>query len=51
MGDEGRPRKTAGISRHSPHHAETIWSTKDKKLVMIELTVPWETRCDEAYER
>jgi len=28
-----------------------IWSPKDKKLVMIELTVPWETRCDEAYER
>ncbi|XP_053380041.1 uncharacterized protein LOC128548701 [Mercenaria mercenaria] len=28
-----------------------IWSRKDKRLVMIELTVPWETRCDEVYER
>ena len=24
---------------------------QDKKIVLIELTVPWEERCDEAYER
>ena len=28
-----------------------IWSDKDKCLVMVELTVPWESRCEEAYER
>ena len=28
-----------------------IWFPNDRKLVMVELTVPWETRCDEAYER
>ncbi|XP_045167230.2 uncharacterized protein LOC123530520 [Mercenaria mercenaria] len=28
-----------------------IWSRKDKRLAMIELTVPWETRCEESYER
>ena len=28
-----------------------IWSPNDRKLVMVELTVPWETRCEEAYER
>lgn len=28
-----------------------LWSEKGKKLIMIELTVPWETRCEEAYER
>ena len=28
-----------------------LWSEKDKKLILIELTVPWETRCEEAYER
>ena len=28
-----------------------IWSAKDKCLVMVELTVPWESRCDEAMER
>ena len=28
-----------------------IWSDIDKRLVMVELTVPWETRCEEAYER
>ena len=28
-----------------------IWSPDDRQLVMVELTVPWETRCEEAYER
>ena len=28
-----------------------IWSDKDKCLVMVELTVPWESRCEEACER
>ena len=28
-----------------------IWSPNDRKLVMVELTVPWETICEEAYER
>ncbi|XP_052260999.1 uncharacterized protein LOC127865146 [Dreissena polymorpha] len=28
-----------------------IWSKTAKHLVMIELTIPWETRCEEAYER
>ena len=28
-----------------------LWSETAKKLVTIELTVPWEARCEEAYER
>ena len=28
-----------------------LWSETGKKLILIELTVPWETRCEEAYER
>lgn len=28
-----------------------LWSTKDKCLIMVELTVPWESRCEEAFER
>ncbi|XP_052271754.1 uncharacterized protein LOC127872461 [Dreissena polymorpha] len=28
-----------------------LWSETGKKLVTIELTVPWEARCEEAYER
>jgi hypothetical protein len=28
-----------------------LWSEKRKKLIMIELTVPLETRCEEDYER
>ena len=28
-----------------------LWSRTRKKLIAIELTVPWETRCEEANER
>ncbi|XP_069114448.1 uncharacterized protein [Argopecten irradians] len=28
-----------------------LWSTQGKKMVMVELTVPWEERCEEAFER
>jgi hypothetical protein len=28
-----------------------LWSNTGKRLIVIELTVPWETRCEEAYER
>ena len=28
-----------------------IWSTHSRKIILIELTVPWEERCEEAYER
>ena len=28
-----------------------LWSPNDKKLVMVELMVPWEARFEEAYER
>jgi hypothetical protein len=28
-----------------------LWSQTGRKLIMIELTVPWETRCEEAFER
>ncbi|KAI8522067.1 hypothetical protein Bbelb_018210 [Branchiostoma belcheri] len=28
-----------------------LWAEAEKKLVLVELTVPWEERCDEAYER
>ena len=26
-----------------------LWSNPGKRLIVIELTVPWETRCEEAY--
>ena len=28
-----------------------LWSTRNKKIVVIVLTVPWEDRCCEANER
>ena len=28
-----------------------IWSAKTKQAVLLELTVPWEERTEEAYER
>ena len=28
-----------------------LWSTEDKTIIIIEITVPWEEDCDEAHER
>ena len=28
-----------------------IWSSEQKSIVVIELTVPWEEGCEEAHER
>ena len=28
-----------------------LWSNTGKKLIVIELTVPWETRCENAHDR
>lgn len=28
-----------------------LWSTKDQKIILIKLTVPWEEGCKEAHER
>jgi hypothetical protein len=28
-----------------------LWSNTSKRLVMVELTVPWESRCEDAFER
>ena len=28
-----------------------LWSAEDKKIIIIELTVPWEEGCNEAHER
>ncbi|XP_078574196.1 uncharacterized protein LOC144860709 [Branchiostoma floridae x Branchiostoma japonicum] len=28
-----------------------LWSEEGKKIILIELTVPWEERCEEAHER
>lgn len=27
-----------------------LWSTKDQKIMLVELTVPWEEGCEEAHE-
>ena len=28
-----------------------VWSEEARKIILIELTVPWEDGCEEAYER
>lgn len=28
-----------------------LWSTKHQKIVLVELTLPWEEGCEEAHER
>ena len=52
---ESRSRETACFFQTSstPHKRPdiVIWSPNAKKLVMVQLTVPGETRCEEAYKR
>ncbi len=37
---------------HTALHTDIVlWSIKDHKIILIELTVPWEEICEEAYER
>lgn len=28
-----------------------LWSTKDQKIILVKLTVPWEEDCEEAHQR
>ena len=47
-------RKETCFPRCYPNNPKTRHCTvvqDRKKLIVIELTVPWETRCEEAYER
>ena len=49
--DIGKQLFFLNIIHTAQRPAIVIWSPDDRKLVMVELTVPWETRCEEAYER
>lgn len=46
LGHEGRPGRKAMLRRDV-----VLWSEKAKKVILIELTVPWEEGCNEASER
>ena len=50
--DLGKKLVFPGIVQTNLRPDIVLWSERGKmKLIMIELTVPWETRCEEAYER
>ena len=49
--DLGKKLVFPGIVQTNLRPDIVLWSETGKKLVVIELTVPWETRCEEAYER
>ena len=54
MGNESRSEQTIGLSRCGPYKLDpdiVLWSVKRKKIILIELTVPWEEGCGEAHER
>jgi len=49
--DLGKKLVFPGIVQTNLRPDIILWSETGKKLIMIELTVLWETRCEEAYER
>jgi len=49
--DLGKKLVFPGIVQTNLRPGIILWSETRKKLIMIELTVPWETRCEEASER
>jgi hypothetical protein len=49
--DLGKKLVFPGIVQTNLRPDIVLWSETGKKLVVIELTVPWETRCEEAFER
>jgi hypothetical protein len=54
MGDTGGPGKTPSILiivQTTLRLDVVIRSTSQKSIIVIELTVPWEERCEEAHQR
>jgi len=49
--DLGKKLVFPGIVQTNLRPDIILWSETGKKLIVIELIVPWETRCEEAYER
>ena len=54
MGNDGRPGEETTFLRcrtnqHTPRHGNVV--NTGEKLIAIELTVPWEERCDEVCRR
>jgi len=46
------PSHTISYKKHSSLRPDiVIWSTAPKMMILVELTVPWEERIDEANER
>ena len=53
MGYDGRPGRKAAVPpgrSDNPEPDAALWSEEPKKIILIELTVPWEEGCDQAFE-
>jgi len=48
--DLGRKHVFPGVVQTNLRQYILIWSS-DKKIVLVGLTVPWEVRCQEAFEK
>lgn len=56
MGHEGRPGRKDAAPPDYPFFQilrldVVLWSEEAKKIILIELTVPWEEECEQAFER
>lgn len=51
MADLGRKLVFPEIVHTTLRPDVVLWSTEQKSIVIVELTVPWEERCEEAHER
>ncbi|KAI8516257.1 hypothetical protein Bbelb_048380 [Branchiostoma belcheri] len=49
--DLGRKLQFPKVVQTNLRPDAVLWAEAEKKIVLIELTVPWEERCEEAYER
>ncbi|XP_078664128.1 uncharacterized protein LOC144907199 [Branchiostoma floridae x Branchiostoma belcheri] len=49
--DLGRKLQSPKVVQTKLRPDAVLWAEAEKKLVLVELTVPWEERCEEAYER
>lgn len=54
MGDEGQRGRRLQFPEvvHTTLRLDVVlWSNEDQKILLVELTVPWEEGCKEAHER
>lgn len=51
MDAKGRPEEKAPVVHTTLRLDAVLFSTEGKKIILVELTVPWEEGCEEAFKR